>query len=171
MQEVELLQRKTIYNKSVLNNLNYYEAQYEESKKETGIIKRKFDEYKETYVANMKNCNNHIPVTLGRLSKVTILDEKGNTHPVMYRKCLLCGNSMIYNYNLEYDIDATNFEPELNDNYENLDKKYIHILSKLTDFCAGRYADDEKELLNDFKIFIENNGYVPRKRTKTKAKK
>ena len=168
MQEVELLKQKAILNKSNINNLDYYRVQYEEAKKAADLLKQKYDEFKEKCEDNMLECTNHIPVTLGKLSKTVVLGKDGNIYPVMYRKCILCGYNMPYDYDLEYEIDATNYEPELNENYIDLNKKYVHILDSFKDFCNSRALDNEDAVLNDFKIFIENNGFV---RPKTKARK
>ena len=171
MQEVELLKQKVIINKSNINNLDYYRVQYEEAKKATDLLKQKYDEFKEKCNDNMLECTDHIPVTLGQLSKTIVLGKDGNIYPVIYRKCILCGCDMSYNHDLDFEIDATNYEAELNDDYESLNKKYIHIIDKFKDHCNSRAFEDKDVVLNDFKIYIENNGFIRPKTKVRKAKK
>lgn len=163
--DVELTYRKILTNKSNIDNLIYYKQQITEAKQIADAIKKKYDDFENCYKANQINCVNHLPVVLGGLSKAIVLDKDGNKMPVMYRKCLLCGYNMCYDCN-EYEIDATNYLPELNDSYPHLDLKYNKILNEYLEFC--RNYGNSSNIDEEFKIYIENDGFVNRK---TSAKK
>ena len=111
-----------------------------------------------------ESCNHHIPVILGSYSKTNILNTNSmKMVPLKYKRCIFCGKIMTYDLNEDLAIDASNYKDDYNENYNNLDIKFMNILNELLYF--SKEFSEYDILIKEFKNIIENNNqYVKSKK-------